>query len=189
MEYADRPLDSESDVETARQTDHSASRQAHGVYTASDIDSDRSNTCSLPGGVRVTLPAEVGSSDKSLRERLADYSFLYIGPKGPQLSTLVLTMSQSSTYAIDPSGSDCTPYTLEKQGSRVNQDIRKRFFLVQKAKDADVFGIVITSFGLSRYGEAVDRCKQLIENAGRKHYVFVRYVLHCLTGCTLNGLS
>uniref|UniRef100_A0A7S3D456 Diphthamide biosynthesis protein 2 n=1 Tax=Palpitomonas bilix TaxID=652834 RepID=A0A7S3D456_9EUKA len=150
-------------------------------------DKHSENMLRIAGGSQVLLPSCLDESGQGMdvTARAAKYAFAYVGVKGPQLTNLVLTMSQSAVYLVDPStaegegreggeeGSEVGEYVVEKQGVRVNQDIYKRFFLVQKVKDADVFGIVITSFGLERYRDAVERCKQLIENAKRKHYVFV----------------
>jgi diphthamide biosynthesis protein 2 len=49
----------------------------------------------------------------------------------------------------------------------------QRYYLVQKAKDADVIGIVAGTLGVAQYLEAIDYIKKMIRNAGKKFYMFV----------------
>ncbi|RUS12968.1 putative diphthamide synthesis protein-domain-containing protein, partial [Jimgerdemannia flammicorona] len=50
---------------------------------------------------------------------------------------------------------------------------RRRYFLVQKAKDADVIGIVVGTLGVASYMDIIDHLKRLIRGAGKKSYTFV----------------
>lgn len=47
---------------------------------------------------------------------------------------------------------------------------RSRYYLVQRAKEAGVFGIVVGTLGVQRYGSVVRALRKMIEDAGRKAY-------------------
>jgi hypothetical protein len=46
-----------------------------------------------------------------------------------------------------------------------------RYYLVQKAKDSQVFGIVVGTLGVSKYLSVINTMQQLISLAGKKSYV------------------
>lgn len=47
------------------------------------------------------------------------------------------------------------------------------YFLMQKAKDADVVGIVAGTLGVANYRDVVQRLKQVVKQAGKKSYTFL----------------
>lgn len=45
-----------------------------------------------------------------------------------------------------------------------------RYYLVQRAREAGVIGIVVGTLGVQRYGSVVRSVRKMIEDAGRKAY-------------------
>lgn len=70
---------------------------------------------------------------------------VYIGKSGYSLSSLLISHHQHQVYS-------CNPYTLEckLQVSSMNKFFMKRYFLVQKAREAQVIGIVVGTLGIGK---------------------------------------
>lgn len=45
-----------------------------------------------------------------------------------------------------------------------------RYYLVQRAREAGVIGIVVGTLGVQRYGSVVRSLRKMVEDAGRKAY-------------------
>lgn len=54
-----------------------------------------------------------------------------------------------------------------------NRTLKRRYYLVERAKDADIVGIVVGTLGIAGYREAIYHLKKLIKGAGKKAYTFV----------------
>ncbi|KAF8920883.1 Diphthamide biosynthesis protein 2, partial [Haplosporangium bisporale] len=80
----------------------------------------------------------------------------------------MMTHSKCEVYSYNPE---------KKQGrlesAHVNKALMRRYFLVQKAKDADVIGIAIGTLGVASYMTMIQHLKALIESKGKKAYTFV----------------
>ncbi|KAF9146857.1 Diphthamide biosynthesis protein 2 [Mortierella sp. GBA39] len=101
-------------------------------------------------------------------DSIEDYTIFYIGDESPTLSNIMMTHSRCDTYSYNPE---------KKQGrlesAQVNKALMRRYFLVQKAKDADVIGIAIGTLGVASYMTMIQHLKVLIESKGKKAYTFV----------------
>ncbi|KAJ1974422.1 Diphthamide biosynthesis protein 2 [Dimargaris verticillata] len=99
---------------------------------------------------------------------LHDYAIFYIGTESRALSHIVLTHSQCQIFSFDPmTGKHC------EQTPKNNRSLMKRYYLMQKARDADVVGIVVGTLGVAHYLEMLHHLKHIIRQAGKKHYQFV----------------
>jgi len=47
----------------------------------------------------------------------------------------------------------------------------RRYYLIEKVKNASIIGILVGSFTVSRYSEAIEYCSKLIKNSGRKSLI------------------
>ncbi|MFH4981242.1 hypothetical protein AB6A40_007951 [Gnathostoma spinigerum] len=56
--------------------------------------------------------------------------------------------------------------------SSAAKSLKKRFYLVEKLKDADKVGLVVGSLGVHGYREGIDRIRRLCKQAGKRVYVF-----------------
>ncbi|KAJ1971854.1 Diphthamide biosynthesis protein 2 [Dimargaris xerosporica] len=97
-----------------------------------------------------------------------DYAIFYIGIESRALSHIILTHGQCQIYSFDPTtGKHC------EQTPKSNRSLMKRYYLMQKAKDADVVGIVVGTLGVAHYLEMLQHLKDIIRQAGKKYYQFV----------------
>ncbi|GLE08038.1 hypothetical protein PINS_up018934 [Pythium insidiosum] len=60
-----------------------------------------------------------------------------------------------------------------QEGAAVNRALMRRFFLVQKAREAQIIGILMGTLGVSKYLDVVHSLQRLIKQSGRKSYLFV----------------
>ena len=59
--------------------------------------------------------------------------------------------------------------TIVRQTLSVNQLLRKRYYLIEKAKDATVFGILVATLAVADYLEIIEQAKKLITLSNKKY--------------------
>ena len=109
-------------------------------------------------GRRCILP-----TDTSLDQWLV----LYIGEEGLTLTNLMLTLNRCSFYTYNPRNCSLRLETLD-----VNRQLMKRYYKIEKAKDATMIGILVATLGVADYMQIIDRIKSLISSSGKKYYTF-----------------
>ncbi|KAI9598338.1 putative diphthamide synthesis protein-domain-containing protein [Syncephalis fuscata] len=93
-----------------------------------------------------------------------DCLIFYIGEEGRTLTNLLMTHNKAQF---------CTSTDKTRlESATVNRALMKRYYLVQKAKDADVIGIVAGTLGVTSYMQVIEHLKQTIKQAGKKFYLF-----------------
>ncbi|KAI8608632.1 putative diphthamide synthesis protein-domain-containing protein [Chytriomyces sp. MP71] len=97
---------------------------------------------------------------------LVDYTLFYIGGESLTLTNLLMTHSGNRVFSFDP-----TSNITREESSAVNQLLRRRYVMVQKAKDADVIGIVVGTLGVVSYLPLINHLKKLITASGKKPYL------------------
>ncbi|XP_058887635.1 2-(3-amino-3-carboxypropyl)histidine synthase subunit 2-like isoform X2 [Acipenser ruthenus] len=106
----------------------------------------------------------------ALREgcSLEDYRIFYIGQEGVTLTNFMMTFNQCSFYTFDPETS-----AGRLESVNINKALMKRYYLIERAKDSKVVGILVGTLGVADYLSIIDHLKDLIKKAGKKSYVFV----------------
>ncbi|CAG8474560.1 7059_t:CDS:10 [Ambispora gerdemannii] len=99
---------------------------------------------------------------------IEDCSIFYIGGESLTLANLLMTHNKCKVYTYNPQTREGRQETLQ-----VNRALMKRYYMVQKAKDADVIGIVVGTLGVASYLTIISHLKKLITRAGKKAYTFV----------------
>lgn len=92
---------------------------------------------------------------------IKDYDVIYIGGEGRTLTNLMMILNGSRFYSYNPVSQICRIET-----SNVNKDLMKRFYLIERAKDANIIGIVVGTLAVSNYLAMHSRLKELIKKAG-----------------------
>lgn len=98
--------------------------------------------------------ASVDSPDK--------FAIVYIGAESPHLTSILLRHSALECFSYLPSAQ-----TVRREGAGVNRALRRRFFLVQQAKEAQIFGILMGTLGVAQYLDVVQSLQQLIKQCVR----------------------
>lgn len=99
---------------------------------------------------------------------LCEYSMFYIGGESLTLSNLIYNFQSPQLFSYNPATREA-----RKENINVNKMLMKRYFMVEKAKDARIIGILVGTLGVANYMEILTRLKVLIQKAGKKSYVFI----------------
>ncbi|KAJ1882049.1 Diphthamide biosynthesis protein 2 [Coemansia sp. RSA 486] len=105
-------------------------------------------------------------SDQALS--IGDYVILYIGGESLTLTNIMATQRSKAIFSYDP-----RHLLVREETSKVNRHLSRRYFAVQKARDADVIGIVVGTLAATRYLRVVEKLKQMVREAHKKFYLFV----------------
>ncbi|XP_006819822.1 2-(3-amino-3-carboxypropyl)histidine synthase subunit 2-like [Saccoglossus kowalevskii] len=101
-------------------------------------------------------------------KQIADYIILYIGGESLTLTNLMMSLNRCTFFTYDPQTRRGQQETLN-----INKALMRRYYLIEKAKDARVVGIVAGTLGVADYMNGISRVKQLVKKAGKKSYTFV----------------
>ncbi|KAJ2933761.1 hypothetical protein H1R20_g3331, partial [Candolleomyces eurysporus] len=91
-----------------------------------------------------TLPAKSGDQP-DIHDQETYTTILYIGGETLALTNLLMTNGQSQVISYDPQ-----TRTAKVESSRSNKMLMRRYAVVQKARDADVFGILVGTLGVGQ---------------------------------------
>ncbi|TPX45357.1 hypothetical protein SeLEV6574_g03908 [Synchytrium endobioticum] len=94
-----------------------------------------------------------------------DYTIFYIGPESLTLTNIIVTHPSSTVIAYNPGTQIC-----QVQSPQVSRLLKRRYFMLQKAKDADVFGILVGTLGVASYLPVINSVKALIKSKSKKSY-------------------
>ena len=94
---------------------------------------------------------------------LENFVVVYIGQEGLTLTNLMFVLNKCPFYTYNPI--DCS---LKKECFNVNQQLRRRYFLTQKAKDAKLVGILVATLGVADHLKIIEHIKMLAKMAGKK---------------------
>ena len=119
-------------------------------------------------------------------EALGGCALIYVGGEDQTLSNLCLLLPSAAVYLyelsdVDPVGDDAAatgaavspPPSLRRLELATARRLMRRYFLVQKAREAEVVGVLVGTLSASQRGPMLSALKALCRRAGRKHYVFV----------------
>ena len=93
---------------------------------------------------------------------------IYIGPESQTLTNFMIHFKDCQFYSVDPSKSSARKETLN-----VNKTLMRRYYMVQKAKDARTVGILAGTLGVANYLEVIAGIKELCTRATKKTYTFI----------------
>ncbi|KAA0723521.1 2-(3-amino-3-carboxypropyl)histidine synthase subunit 2 [Triplophysa tibetana] len=99
--------------------------------------------------------------------RIDDYSMFYIGQEGLTLTNFMMTWNRCSFSSFDP-----ITCTGRVESININKALMKRYYAVERAKDASVVGIMVGTLGVANYLTIIDQLKDIIHKAGKKSYMF-----------------
>ncbi|KAF5767925.1 putative diphthamide synthesis DPH1/DPH2 [Helianthus annuus] len=123
-----------------------------------DCDDASQKTYSI-GGLRWSL--EQGLS-------MEDYSLFWIGPDNSAFANVVLTFNDCEIVRYD-----ATENVLLSDTSQQRRILKRRYYLVEKAKDAGIVGILVGTLGVAGYLSMIHQIKEMVTKAGKKAYTFV----------------
>ncbi|KAJ7688973.1 putative diphthamide synthesis protein-domain-containing protein [Mycena rosella] len=117
---------------------------------------------SIAAALREALKIPISTSQTS---DMVPENIIYIGGESLGLTNLLITHSACSVYSYDPSTK-----AARLESSRTNRLLMRRYATVQKARDADVFGILVGTLGVASYLPLIKHLRALLARAHKKSY-------------------
>lgn len=75
-----------------------------------------------------------------------DYTLYFIGSEGLTFTNIMLNWNKNTYYSYNPETKVC-----RKESLNVNKVLMKRYFLIEKVKDAKIVGILLGTLGVANY--------------------------------------
>lgn len=113
------------------------------------------------------------------------YQFFYIGQNESTLNPLIFYFNRNKFFKFNFSKSNddnrsASSFQLDEiTFSRTNRELMKRYYLIEKARDCKIFGILIGTMSVSKYKEAINHVESVLKKAGRRYYSFLIGKLNC----------
>lgn len=98
---------------------------------------------------------------------LTDYKMFFVGQEGATLRNFMMTWNRSSFCSFDP-----VSMTGRAESANVNRALMKRYYAIERAKDANVVGILVGTLGVADYLAIIQQLKETLHRAGKKSYMF-----------------
>ncbi|XP_035393528.1 2-(3-amino-3-carboxypropyl)histidine synthase subunit 2 [Cygnus atratus] len=123
--------------------------------------------CGEPPGP--ALPGEVRQFGRQFRVEAAgglqDWAMFYVGAEGLALTNFMLTWNRCPFSSFNPATGRGRRETLN-----VNRALMRRLYLVERARDARVVGILVGTLGVAGYLDVLQHLRQLLRRAGKRSY-------------------
>ncbi|XP_038712456.1 2-(3-amino-3-carboxypropyl)histidine synthase subunit 2 isoform X2 [Tripterygium wilfordii] len=100
--------------------------------------------------------------------KMEDHLLFWVGSENSAFANAVLTFNGCEIVRYDVT-SDC----LVADFSQQRRILKRRYYLVEKAKDANIIGILVGTLGVAGYLDMIHQMKELITRAGKKAYTLV----------------
>ncbi|KAH9942803.1 putative diphthamide synthesis protein-domain-containing protein [Amylocystis lapponica] len=94
-----------------------------------------------------------------------DCVIFYVGGESLSLTNLLMTHASCEVHSYDPSTK-----TARLESARTNKLLMRRYAVVQHARDADVFGILVGTLGVSSYLPLISHLRSVLARAHKKSY-------------------
>ena len=98
---------------------------------------------------------------------IEDYNVFFIGHEGSTLTNFMMTWNKCSFCSFDP-----VTMSGRSESISINKALMKRFYAIERAKDAKVIGILVGTLGVANYLTIIEQLKETIHKAGKKSYMF-----------------
>nr|XP_047915235.1 2-(3-amino-3-carboxypropyl)histidine synthase subunit 2 [Anser cygnoides] len=116
-----------------------------------------------------TLPGEVRQFGRQFRVEAAgglqEWAMFYVGAEGLALTNFMLTWNRCPFSSFNPATGHGRRETLN-----VNRALMRRLYLVERARDARVVGILVGTLGVAGYLDVLQHLRRLLRRAGKRSY-------------------
>ncbi|OBZ73265.1 Diphthamide biosynthesis protein 2 [Grifola frondosa] len=102
---------------------------------------------------------------QSLDVPLEDCTLLYVGGESLSLTNLIMTHASCDVHSYDPKTK-----AARLESARTNKLLMRRYAVVQRARDADVFGILVGTLGVANYLPLITHLRTILSRAHKKSY-------------------
>ncbi|XP_034680154.1 2-(3-amino-3-carboxypropyl)histidine synthase subunit 2-like [Vitis riparia] len=130
-----------------------------GSFTANEGFGKATGTRYSIGGLVWNLPEG---------HRMEDYLLVWIGADNSAFANVVLTFNGCDIVRYD-----AVDNRLVTDLSQQRRILKRRYYLVEKAKDSNIVGLLVGTLGVAGYLHMIRQMKELIAAAGKKAYTLV----------------
>jgi len=129
------------------------------VGRCSYVDSENSEeqTCLRKFGRTFNVTSENEMEGKTI---------LFVGKRESVLMNFIYSWTENEFYVFENQ-------SFVPAGSSISKFMMKRYFLVEKTKDAERIGLLVGTLGADKYVEIIEKLKQTGRKANKKVYVFL----------------
>ncbi|KDO52392.1 hypothetical protein CISIN_1g0110281mg, partial [Citrus sinensis] len=128
---------------------------------------DHKSLCGPAGGcTRHTIGGLVWNIPD--RKKMEEHLLFWIGSDNSAFANVVLTFNGCEIVRYD-----ATEERLLTDVSQPLKILKRRYYLVEKAKDANIIGVLVGTLGVAGYLHMIHQMKELITKAGKKAYTLV----------------
>lgn len=99
---------------------------------------------------------------------ISDYTMIFVGPESLLQNACMLTFNKCKFISYNPETK-----TSKVNAWNLNRQLMKRYYLIERARDAKRVGILVGTLGVKDYLTVIDRLSSIIRAAGKKCYKFV----------------
>ena len=96
------------------------------------------------------------------------WTILYVGENEIYAQYLALTFPRALHMLYQPEKKHLVP-----SSTNVRRALMKRYFAIEKTKDAERIGILVGTLGVANYCDMIDKCRDTIKRAGKRAYTFL----------------
>uniref|UniRef100_A0A9J7XG29 2-(3-amino-3-carboxypropyl)histidine synthase subunit 2 n=1 Tax=Cyprinus carpio carpio TaxID=630221 RepID=A0A9J7XG29_CYPCA len=89
-----------------------------------------------------------------------NYSMFYIGQEGLTLTNFMMTWNHCAFSSFNPE-----THTGRVESVKINKALMKRYYAIERAKDASVVGILVGTLGVANYLTIIEQLKDIIHKA------------------------
>jgi len=114
---------------------------------------------------RPVRPVAMANRRLGTTDRATEDVLLYVGPESLSLTNLLITHGSSEIHAYNP-----VTRQARIESHVTNKLLMRRYAVVQKARDADVFGILVGTLGVASYLPLISRIRKILAQAQKKSY-------------------
>ena len=140
----------------------------HNINNENNLHESFSVQCGrlVPKSLLATL--QYNYDENSKQERQAKWAIVYVGDSDIYSEYLALTFPQAEHYLYQP-----VKNILVQSNSNVTRALMRRYFAIEKTKDAERIGILVGTLGVTKYRDIIDKCRDIITGSGKRNYTFL----------------
>lgn len=136
-------------------TDENVESQPSSSHENSEMENLETHTVS---GRSFTLPQD---------HKVEKCSILYVGGESLTLKNLMMSLNKCPFHTYDPE-----TRTTRRETLNVNKMLMKRYYMIERAKNANIVGLIVGTLGVANYLDILDHLKTILKKAGKKYYTF-----------------
>lgn len=98
---------------------------------------------------------------------VTDYSMFYVGEEGATLRNFMMTWNRCSFSSFNTK-----TMSGRTESVNINRALMRRYYAIERAKDAKVVGILVGTLGVVDYLNIIQQLKETLQRVGKKSYMF-----------------